>query len=234
MLVYKCHYKVIHRVWRTSTVSWGLLPLRPLSSLPISPVHAAEPSLSSLHIQFNKSTEKKQSKKILHPGSQDLGRCLRGLSHYGPRSPLQGAGTTRPVNRCRSSTQSQVGGWPHNPVRPVQPCSGMEMGGSSMADALSQTPAAVGCRMGWDNFPNKTKKTKNPKIMKAKVFQLLPGLVQLFPLTPVEGSGRGPRLQQQGRWPVPFPSSMALQTTPCIALRSHCIQGKPPPPVAMS
>lgn len=32
-----------------------------------------------------------------------------------------------------------LGGWmPHNPVRPVQPCAGMDTGFSSMAHALSQ------------------------------------------------------------------------------------------------
>lgn len=216
MLIYKCHYKVIHRVWRTSTVSWGLLPSRPLSSPPCpSPLYTLlSPHSAHCISSLTKAHQKKQSKKILHPGSQALGRCLRSLSRYGPRSPLQGAGTTRPVSRYRSATRSWVGGWPHNPVRPVQPCSGMEMGGSSMADALSQTPAAVGCRTGWDNFPNKTKKTKKSQNNESKSVSAPSRAGPALSTNTSGGQWQGPTAAAAGKVACPFSQQHGITNNP--------------------
>lgn len=66
--------------------------------------------------------------------------------------------------------------------------------------------------------------------MKAKVFQLHLGMIQLSPLTP-GGCWHGPASVTAGKVTHPFPHSTALQTTHCIALQSLSIHRKPPPPV---
>ena len=107
LLIYKCHCKVIHRVWRNSTIFGGLFPATPLlSSLPITPVHTAEPSLRSWHVQFNKSTQEPK-KQIPCPGSQALERWFQVLR---TRSPLQRVCRYRnaPSPRCVCALTTQL------------------------------------------------------------------------------------------------------------------------------
>ena len=163
LLIYKCHYKVIHRVWRNGTVFWVLLPSCPLSPPPCPSPLCTLLSPHSAHCtsSLTKAHKKPEQEDPL-PWQPSPGEVLRWFKPVWTQIFFAKSWHRQSGLYTQECTQSQVGGWPHNPVRPVQPCSGMGTAGSSMADdALSQTPDAVGCRVGWDNFPNKTKKDKN-------------------------------------------------------------------------
>jgi len=159
LLVYKCCYEVIHRVWRNDIIFWGLLPSHPLSPPPCpSPLRMLLSPHSARHtFSLTKAHTKKQSKKILRPGSQALGRCCGGLNGYGPRSPLQGAGTTRAVCSGRSAPSPK---WVNGLTTQLDQCSRAQ-GWFQHGCCPFTDSAAVDCRGGWDNFLNKTKRDKN-------------------------------------------------------------------------